>query len=87
MPKIGFEYLKTVPVLYICLIEKLVWASCILDPQATMLKLIHFSKKLGRRSSVGPEILVFLSYYLANFQPILDHFISNFKSKYEDLKI
>ena len=38
MAKIGFEYLKTVPVYqYVCLIEKLVLASCILDPQATMI--------------------------------------------------
>ena len=34
MPKIFFEYLKTV-----CLIEKLLQASCILDPQATMVYL------------------------------------------------
>ena len=49
MPKIGFEYLKTVPV-YVCLIEKLVWASCILDPQATMNKLnkLTFPTKLSK---------------------------------------
>ena len=37
-------------------------------------------------SSAGPEILGFVSHCLANFQPILDCFIQNFKLKYEDLK-
>ena len=35
-------------------------------------------------SSAGPEILAFVSHCLANFQPILDCFIQNFKLKYED---
>ena len=43
-----------------------------------------FSNKSGRRSSVGPEILAFVSHCSANFQPILDCFTSNFKLKYED---
>ena len=45
---------------------------------------MHFSKKSGRRSSVAPEILAFVSHCSANFQPILDCFIPNFKLKYED---
>ena len=47
-------------------------------------KLVHFSKKLGRLSSVGPEILAFVSHCSANFKPIMDCFIPNFKLKYED---
>ena len=43
-----------------------------------------FQKKLGRLSSAGPEILVFVSYFLANFQPILNCFMPNFKLIYED---
>ena len=35
-------------------------------------------------SSAGPEILAFVSHCLANFQPILNCFIQNFKLKYED---
>ena len=35
-------------------------------------------------SSAGPEILAFVSHYLANFQAILDCFIQTFKLKYED---
>ena len=43
------------------------------------------SKKLGRLSSSGQaEILAFVSHCSANFQPILDCFILNFKLKYED---
>ena len=45
---------------------------------------MHFSKKSGRPSSVGPEILAFVSHCSANFQPILDYFTPNFKLKYED---
>ena len=45
---------------------------------------MHFSKKLGRWSSVGPEILAFVIHCSVNFQPILDCFIPNFKLKYED---
>ena len=37
-------------------------------------------------SSAGPKILAFGSHCLANFQPILDCFILNFKMKYEDSK-
>ena len=39
---------------------------------------MHSSKKSGWLSSEGPE------YCSANFQPILDCFIPNFKLKYED---
>ena len=49
-------------------------------------ELVHFSKKSDRRSSVGPEILTFVSHCSANIQPTLDCFITNFKLKYEDLK-
>ena len=35
-------------------------------------------------SSTDPKILAFSSHCLANFQPILDCFVPNFKSKYED---
>ena len=45
---------------------------------------MQFLKKSGRRSSVGPEILAFVSHCSANFQPILDCFTPNFKLKYED---
>ena len=47
-------------------------------------KLVHLSKKSGRLSSVGPEILAFVSHYSANFQPILDSFIPKLELKYED---
>ena len=33
---------------------------------------------------MGPEIFAFVSHYSANFLPILDSFIPNFKLKYED---
>ena len=45
---------------------------------------MHFSKNLVVRSSAGPKILDFGSHCSANFQPILDCFIPNFKLKYED---
>ena len=45
---------------------------------------LHFSKNLVICSSAGPKILAFGSHCLANFQPILDCFIPNFKLKYED---
>ena len=45
---------------------------------------MDFSKKLGRPSSVGSEILAFVSHCYANFQPILDYVILNFNLKYED---
>ena len=48
--------------------------------------LVHFSKKSGRLSSACPEILTFISHCSANFQPILDCFVLNFKLKYEDLE-
>ena len=35
-------------------------------------------------SSVGPEILAFISHCSANFQPIMDCFIPKFKLKCED---
>ena len=47
-------------------------------------KLVHFSKKSGRLSSAGPEILALISHCLANVQPILGNFIPNFKMKHED---
>ena len=50
------------------------------------LKLVHFSKKSGRLSSTGSEILNFGSHCLANFQPILDCFIPKFKLEYDDLE-
>ena len=42
-------------------------------------KLIHFSKKSGHLLSMSSEILDFSSHYSANFQPMLDRFISKFK--------
>ena len=47
---------------------------------------MHFSKKSGRLSSAGPEKSAFVSHCSANFQPILDCFIPDFKLKYEDLE-
>ena len=37
------------------------------------------AKKSGCQSSTGPGILAFVSYCSANFQPILDCFVRNFK--------
>ena len=51
------------------------------------LKLVHFSKKSGRLSSTGSEILTFGSHCSANFQPILDCFIPKLKLEYDDLEI
>ena len=45
---------------------------------------MHFSKKIGSSVINGPEILAFGSHCSANFQLILDWFVSNFKLKYED---
>ena len=45
---------------------------------------MHFSKNLVVCSSAGPKILAFVSHCSANFQPMLDCFIPNFKLKYED---
>ena len=50
------------------------------------LKLVHFSKKSGRLSSTGSEILTFGSHCSANFQPILICFILKFKLEYDDLE-
>ena len=47
---------------------------------------MHFLKESGRLSSVGPEIVYFVGRGSANFQPILDCFILNFKLKYENLE-
>ena len=49
-------------------------------------KLVQFSKKSGRLSLTGSEILTFGSYCSANFQPILDCFIPKFKLEYDDLQ-
>ena len=49
-------------------------------------KLAHFSKKSGRMSSMGSEILTFGSHCSAKFQPILDCFIPKFKLEYDDLE-
>ena len=43
-----------------------------------------FPKNLVVCSSAGPKILAFGSHCSANFKPILDCFIPNFKLKYED---
>ena len=48
---------------------------------------MYFWKKLDRLSSRGPEILAIGGYYSANFQPIFDCFIPNFKLKYEDSEL
>ena len=50
------------------------------------LKLVHFSKKSGRLSSTGSEILTFGSHCSPNFQPILDCVIPKFKLEYDDLE-
>ena len=47
---------------------------------------MHFSKKSGRLSSTGSEILTFGSHCSANFQPILDCVIPKFKLEYDDLE-
>ena len=50
------------------------------------LKLVHFTKKSGRLSSMGSEILTFGSHCSANFKPILDCFIPKLKLEYDDLE-
>ena len=45
---------------------------------------MYFSKNLVVCSSAGPKILDFGSHCMANFQPILDYYITNFKLKYGD---
>ena len=52
----------------------------------TALNLSIFSKKSGRLSSVGSEILTFGSHCSANFQQILHCFIPKFKLEYHDLE-
>ena len=47
---------------------------------------MYFSKKSGRLSSTGSEILTFSSQCSANVQPILDCFVPKFKSEYDDLE-
>ena len=47
---------------------------------------MHFSKKSGRLSSTGSEILIIGNHCSANFQTILDCFIRKFKLEYEDLE-
>ena len=49
------------------------------------LKLMYFSKNLGRLSSTGSEILTF-SIHCSAFQTILDCFIPKFKLKYDNLE-
>ena len=55
-----------------------------LDKQYGCFKSVHFSNNLVVCSSSGPKTLAFGSHCSANFQPILDCFISNFM--YEDSK-
>ena len=52
----------------------------------TAFKLVLFKENSGRQSLAIPEILAFVSYCSANFQPTLDYFIPNFKLTYEDLE-
>ena len=47
---------------------------------------MNFSKKSGRLSSTGSEILTVDSHCSANFQPILDCFIPKFKLEYDGLE-
>ena len=47
-------------------------------------KSVDFPKNLVVCSSAGPKILAFGSHCSANFQPILDCLIPNFKLKHED---
>ena len=44
----------------------------------------EFFEKIGRLLSAGLEMLAFINYFWANFKPILDCFIPNFRLKYED---
>ena len=50
------------------------------------LKLVYFSKKSGRLSLMGSEILTFGSHCSAKFKPILDCFIPKFKLEYDNLE-
>ena len=45
-----------------------------------------FFEKSGRPWSTASQLLTFGSHYLANFQPILDCFITKFKLEYDDLE-
>ena len=47
---------------------------------------MHFSKKSGRLSSTGSEILTFGSHCSANFQPILDCLLTKFMLEYDNLE-
>ena len=47
-------------------------------------KFVLFPKKSGHPSLAGPEVLAFGIHSSANFQPILDYFIPNFKLKYKN---
>ena len=49
-----------------------------------MAALTHFPKNLDVCSSVAPKILAFGSHALANFEPILDCVIPNFKLTYKN---
>ena len=64
----------------------ILYAPVNLSVQYGCLKLVQFSKKSGRLSSTGSEILTFGSRCSTNFQPILDCFIPKFKLKYDDLE-
>ena len=54
------------------------------DKAIWLLHIIAFFEKIGQLSSMGPEILASVSHCSANFKPIMDCFIPNFKLKYED---
>ena len=49
--------------------------------------MVRFSKKLGRISPMGPEVLDFGSHCSAKSQPIFNCFIQKFKLKYRIKKI
>ena len=53
-----------------------------MDETDTCIKSLNFSKNLVVCSSADPKLLAFGSHFSANFQPILDCFVPNFK--YED---
>ena len=50
------------------------------------LKLIHSSKKSGRLSSTGSEILTSGGHCSSNFQPVLNCFVPKFKLEYDNLE-
>ena len=45
---------------------------------------MHFPTKSGGLSSAVPKILAFVSHFSANFKPVLDCLIPNFKLKYDN---